>query len=380
MQENEEVWLNKFISESGICSRRDADKLIEQGLVTINKEIAQKGDQVFAGDKVRVNGKLIRPRRDDDLIFIALNKPVGIVSTTESVKDNIVKFVNHPSRIFPIGRLDKDSQGLIFLTNNGNVVNKILRAGNNHEKEYIVTVDKPLTDAVIAGLGNGVPIMGTVTKKCKVVKEGVKSFRITLVQGLNRQIRRMCEYFEYDVLKLERIRIMNITLKGIPLGEWRDLTEDEIDDIDLLTQESSSEFIPSANTKIKPTFGHTIPKKKYQEMENIPKAKEEKKPSKSDFRKPDFKKTEFKKPSDKKPLFVKITAASEEDGSEKPVYSKPYKPSGVKSTKPPSGKRIGKSKPKNAPKSGKPTLNRSAKPKTNAGRPGSGQRTKKGGY
>ncbi|MDU2783728.1 MAG: 23S rRNA pseudouridine(2604) synthase RluF, partial [Enterobacter sp.] len=185
-------------------------------------------------------------------VFIALNKPVGIVSTTEDgERDNIVDFVNHSSRIFPIGRLDKDSQGLIFLTNHGDLVNKILRAGNDHEKEYIVTVNKPVTDEFIRGMGAGVPILGTVTKKCKVKKEAPFAFRITLVQGLNRQIRRMCEHFGYEVTKLERTRIMNVSLSGIPLGEWRDLTGDELIELFKLIENSSSEAKPKAKAKPK---------------------------------------------------------------------------------------------------------------------------------
>lgn len=223
------IRLNKYISDSGLCSRRDADRFIEQGNVFINQQRAQIGDQVKAGDVVRVNGQIIEPYEEEDLIFIALNKPVGIVSTTEKAeRDNIVDYVAHSVRIFPIGRLDKDSQGLIFLTNNGDLVNKILRAGNNHEKEYIVTVNRPVTDEFIQGMSQGVPILGTRTKKCQVFKESPNSFRIILVQGLNRQIRRMAEYFGYEVTRLERIRIMNVDLKGLPVGEWRDLTEKEL--------------------------------------------------------------------------------------------------------------------------------------------------------
>jgi len=240
--------LNKYISESGICSRREADRFIEQGNVFINGKRATIGDQVKAGDVVKVNGRLIEPREADDLVLIALNKPVGIVSTTEDgERDNI----NHSKRVFPIGRLDKDSQGLIFLTNHGDLVNKILRAGNDHEKEYLVTVDKPVTDEFIRGMGAGVPILGTVTKKCKVKKEAPFVFRITLVQGLNRQIRRMCEHFGYEVTKLERTRIMNVSLTGIPLGEWRDLTDDELIDLFKLIENSSSEAKPKAKAKPK---------------------------------------------------------------------------------------------------------------------------------
>jgi 23S rRNA pseudouridine2604 synthase len=234
------IRINKFISESGFCSRREADRYIEQGLVFINERKATTGDQVKVGDSVRVNGKKLEPFQGEDIVFIALNKPVGVVSTTEeNERNNIVKFVNHSKRIFPIGRLDKESQGLIFLTNNGDMVNKILRAGNKHQKEYVVTVNKPLTESVITGMANGVPILGVTTKKCKVVQEGVNTFRITLIQGLNRQIRRMCEYFGYEVIKLERVRIMNIDLKGLPVGDWRDLTESEMKVIYSMLEESS---------------------------------------------------------------------------------------------------------------------------------------------
>ncbi|WP_086478846.1 23S rRNA pseudouridine(2604) synthase RluF [Oceanospirillum sanctuarii] len=242
MLPNTTTRLNKYISESGICSRRDADRFIEQGNVYINGKRAQVGDRVSHGDIVKVNGQLIEPPEHDDFIFIALNKPVGIVSTTEgSEKDNIVDYVGHSHRIFPIGRLDKDSQGLIFLTNNGDLVNKVLRAGNNHEKEYLVTVNRPISDEAVEGLANGVPILGTMTKKCPVVKEGPNQIRMTLVQGLNRQIRRMCEYFGYEVVKLERVRIMNVSLKGLALGDWRDLTEQELTELLKAVEDSSSE-------------------------------------------------------------------------------------------------------------------------------------------
>jgi len=239
MQQNS-IRINKFISESGFCSRREADRFIERGLVFINDRKANTGDQVKAGDSVRVNGQKLEPFQGEDIIFIALNKPVGIISTTEeNVRNNIVQFVNHSKRIFPIGRLDKESQGLIFLTNNGDMVNKILRAGNKHQKEYVVTVNKPLTQNVITAMANGVSILGVTTKKCKVVQEGVNTFRIILIQGLNRQIRRMCEHFGYEVVKLERVRIMNIDLKGLPAGDWRDLTESEMKVIYSMLEESS---------------------------------------------------------------------------------------------------------------------------------------------
>jgi 23S rRNA pseudouridine2604 synthase len=232
--------LNKYISESGLCSRRAADRYIEQGAVFINGRKAKVGDKVIFGDVVLVNGQTIEPQQAENSILIAFNKPVGITSTTEGgVKSNIVDYVNHSERVFPIGRLDKDSQGLIFLTNNGDLVNKILRAGNNHEKEYMVTVNKPLTPAFLEGMSKGVPILGVMTKKCKIWKESTFVFRITLIQGLNRQIRRMCEHFGFEVTKLERTRIMNVTLKGIPSGEWRELTPEEMETISQLVEKSS---------------------------------------------------------------------------------------------------------------------------------------------
>ena len=256
MLNNLSTRLNKYISESGICSRRDADRYIEQGQVFINGKRAAIGDQVFSGDQVKVNGRLIEPREADDLVLIALNKPIGIVSTTESgEKDNIVDFVNHSTRVFPIGRLDKDSQGIIFLTNHGDLVNKILRAGNDHEKEYLVTVNKLVTDEFVRGMSTGVPILGAMTKKCKVKKEAPFVFRITLVQGLNRQIRRMCEHFGYEVTKLERVRIMNVSLSGLPLGEWRDLTDDELIELFKSIEKSSSEAAPAKQTKAKAKSG-----------------------------------------------------------------------------------------------------------------------------
>lgn len=236
------VRLNKYISESGICSRREADRYIEQGLVLLNGRRARIGERVGPNDRVRVNGQDIEPRGGEEFVFIALNKPPGIVSTTDtSDKDNIIDFVNHSSRIFPIGRLDMDSQGLIFLTNNGDLVNKILRAGNNHEKEYLVTVSKPITDEFIAGMANGVPMLGTVTKRCKVSRESPFVFRITLVQGLNRQIRRMAEHFGYEVTRLERIRIMHVRLKGLPLGDWRELDKEELAQLLHAVKDSSGE-------------------------------------------------------------------------------------------------------------------------------------------
>jgi len=266
MNNNTATRLNKFISESGLCSRREADRFIEKGNVFINGKRAKIGDQVFAGDKVMVNGHNIEPKEESNFILLAFNKPVGITSTTESnVKDNIVDYVNHSERIFPIGRLDKDSSGLIFLTNNGDIVNKILRAGNKHEKEYLVTVNKPITDDFIFEMSNGVPILGVNTRKCKVRQISTFVFNIILIQGLNRQIRRMCEHFGYEVTKLERTRIMNINLKGIPTGEFRELDEDEMSGIMKSVEKSSSE----AASKPKNT------KKKTNSWEEIPELKQE---------------------------------------------------------------------------------------------------------
>lgn len=273
------VRLNKYISQSGMCSRREADRYIEQGKVFINGKKVGVGGQVYPGDKVEVNGNLIDPGENEALILIALNKPVGIVSTTEgSERSNIVDFIGHPTRIFPIGRLDKDSQGLIFLTNNGDLVNKILRAGNNHEKEYLVTVNKPITESFIKGMSSGVPILGAMTKKCKVEQVSTNVFNITLVQGLNRQIRRMCEHFEYEVTKLVRTRIMNINMKNLADGDWRDFSESEIKTLFKLIEGSSSEAKKTAQKKQQ--IKKKKPKKDYIEMEEAPKRKQHRKHNK----------------------------------------------------------------------------------------------------
>lgn len=241
MNQTLSIRLNKYISDSGLCSRREADRHIEQGKVFINGKRALVGQQVTRNDKVSVNGHIIESEGGKELVFLAFNKPVGITSTTEAeVRDNIIDYVNHSDRIFPIGRLDKDSQGLIFLTNNGDMVNKILRAGNKHEKEYLVTVDKPITAQFLRGMSEGVPLLGEMTKKCKVVEVSIFIFKIILIQGLNRQIRRMCEHFNFEVVKLERVRIMNINLANLPLGEWRQLTEQELAGIFKMLEKSSS--------------------------------------------------------------------------------------------------------------------------------------------
>jgi 23S rRNA pseudouridine2604 synthase len=238
---NELTRLNKYISQTGFCSRREADALIEQKRVTVNGKIPELGTKVSDADRVCVDGKPIKEKAEAH--YIAFNKPRGITCTTElHIKGNIIDYIGHPMRIFPIGRLDKDSEGLIFLTNDGDIVNKILRAGNNHEKEYIVNVDRPVTDDFIKRMSNGIPVLDTVTKKCFVERTGKHQFRIILTQGLNRQIRRMCAYLDYEVQRLKRIRIMNISLGGLPTGEWRDFTEKEVDMINKLVEHSSKTF------------------------------------------------------------------------------------------------------------------------------------------
>jgi len=219
--------LNKFISETGICSRREADALIEAGRVTVNGAVAALGTQVETADDVCIDGKAIGAAKKH--VYLALNKPPGITCTTERhVEGNIVDFVGHRERIFPIGRLDKDSEGLILLTNNGDIVNEILRQENDHEKEYVVTVDRPVTEIFLNGMATGVRILGTVTKPCKVKRVDRCTFKIILTQGLNRQIRRMCSFFGYKVVKLQRVRIINVTLDGLKLGQWRQLKHEEV--------------------------------------------------------------------------------------------------------------------------------------------------------
>jgi len=237
----ESTSLNKYISETGICSRREADKFIEGGRVTLNGVIAVKGNRVAEGDVVLLNGKPLRsnPKR----IYIAFHKPRGLTCTTDlRDKSNVVSYINHTQRIFPIGRLDKDSEGLIFLTNDGDIVNKILRSRNGHEKEYIVLVDKPLAPDFVRRMSNGIPILGTTTKQCAVEKKGQTTFRIILTQGLNRQIRRMCEYMGYEVKKLKRIRIMSMKMDDLAVGKWRYFTETEMKEIEELLEESTNSY------------------------------------------------------------------------------------------------------------------------------------------
>ncbi len=236
-EQNDSIRINKYISEKGLCSRREADELIRQGRVTINNEKAEMGSKVYPGDIVKLGGKSLKPKERP--VYLAFNKPPGIVSTTDQKeKDNIIDFINFPKRIFPIGRLDKESEGLIFLTSDGDIVNKILRAGNNHEKEYIVTVNKPITEGFVESMAKGVRILGTVTKKCKTTQMSRYMFRIILTEGMNRQIRRMCEVFGYEVVTLKRVRIMNVKLGSLPLGQWRYLTADELKTINKLIESS----------------------------------------------------------------------------------------------------------------------------------------------
>lgn len=238
MSDLKQTRINKYLSEVGYCSRRAADKLIEQGRITINGKVPEIGTKVIDGDDVRVDGEPVS-KSEEKPVYLAFNKPIGIVCTTDTrvEKDNIIDFINYPKRIFPIGRLDKPSEGLILLTDDGDIVNKILRARNGHEKEYIVTVDKPITSDFLQKMRNGIPILETITRKCEVEEISKYQFKIILTQGLNRQIRRMCEFLEYRVKKLRRIRIMNVKL-DMPLGKWRDLTSEELKEINRLVSDS----------------------------------------------------------------------------------------------------------------------------------------------
>lgn len=311
-----EYRLNKFISDSGYCSRREADKFIENGGVTVNGKKAHIGDRVFPGQKVKVNGYLIES--DVKPVYIAFNKPVGVVSTSDpNERDNIVDFISHEQRIFPIGRLDKDSQGLILLTNDGDIVNKVLRAGNNHKKVYTVMVNKPITEDFLTKMSQGVPILDRVTRKCEIEEINPYTFKISLIQGLNRQIRRMCEYLGYEVQKLERIQIMNIKLDRLGQGNWRDLTINELNGMfDMLEKSEKTEKSEAKSTK------KSSPKKSFSKSYN-----------------PNFKEGKIRKPTEsegEKDLSPK---------SKKEQYSKTGK---TKNTKPkvkgPGGPREGKSR------------------------------------
>lgn len=277
--------LNKYLSEAGYCSRREADKLIDQGRVTINNKVPEMGTKVKEGDEIRVDGELINEPKEKP-VYLAFHKPVGIVCTTaKNEKDNIIDYINYPKRIFPIGRLDKPSEGLIFLTSDGDIVNKILRARNNHEKEYIVTVNKLISPLFIKRMSNGIPILDTVTRKCEVEQISKYDFRIVLTQGLNRQIRRMCEYLGYEVTRLKRTRIMNVTL-DVPVGQWRYLTSSELQiinkDVDTSskTEEASviEEKSKSRNTQRSGRKTTATPHK------NVSKRKKEFKPTRNNQR------------------------------------------------------------------------------------------------
>lgn len=287
MNSKEGTRLNKYLSEIGFCSRREADKLIEGRKVKVNGQIANIGAKVFPGDKVMVNGQFI----DNDIeehVYIAFNKPVGIVCTTDTLneRNNIVDFIQHERRIFPIGRLDKDSEGLIFLTSDGDIVNKILRAGNKHEKEYIVTVDRPINKDFVIKMSNGVPILGATTKKCFVEQTKTDEFRIILTQGLNRQIRRMCEYLNYEVVRLKRVRIMNIKL-DVGQGNWRNLNQTEMAQIQsMLVGSSNSSPKAIKNQEAgKPSEIKSSSKKSITAMRSVPKRSESNKVKSPEFSK-----------------------------------------------------------------------------------------------
>ncbi|HEY9178891.1 MAG TPA: 23S rRNA pseudouridine(2604) synthase RluF [Flavipsychrobacter sp.] len=274
--DNDLISLNKFISSTGFCSRREADKLIEQGRVSVNNEPAYPATRVSPEDTVAIDGEVLKTKKKNQTIYMAFNKPVGITSTTD-LKDrtNIISYINYPKRIFPVGRLDKDSDGLILLTNDGDIVNKILRAGNFHEKEYIVTVNKAVTPDFIKQMGEGVPILGKKTRKCFVRQEGNRKFRIILTQGMNRQIRRMCQHLDYKVVTLTRVRIMNVKLANLPVGKWRLLNPQEVEDL--------NKMIASSSKTEEASIKQYIPKKKdvakTVKPETPKKVKEPKKPA-----------------------------------------------------------------------------------------------------
>lgn len=322
-----EYRLNKYISASGYCSRREADKYIANGQVTIDGKKATIGQQVLPGQRVRVSGELIENKIEP--VYIAFNKPLGVVSSTNpNEKDNIIEFIRHEQRIFPIGRLDKDSQGLILLTNDGDIVNKILRAGNNHKKDYVVTVDRPITEDFLTRMSQGVPILDRVTRRCEIVQINPYTFRISLIQGLNRQIRRMCEYFNYDVLKLERVQIMNIKLDKLGQGNWRDLTLSELEGLFDMLEESE-----------KTTKGKTAPSNKA-----FNRALEEH-DKRTNYRKANLAAQTVKKKNTGDAPKKAAPSAYFENPDEKPKHRKPQAPKG-------SGPRIGKQKatPKPKPK------------------------------
>jgi 23S rRNA pseudouridine2604 synthase len=255
------VRINKYLSEAGICSRREADRLIEEGKVTVDGIAAVMGTKVNGSQKICVHGKLVK--HEEKMVLLAFNKPVGIVCTTQKKeKNNIVDYIHYPQRIYPVGRLDKDSQGLILMTNNGDIVNKMMRAGNMHEKEYIVDVDKPITAEFLKGMAKGVPILDTLTRECKIEQIGKYTFRIIITQGLNRQIRRMCEYFGYQVIKLERIRIMNIALGNLKQGNYRNITKEELHQLEKRIKHSSNTTVNRENSPQKAFTSTRVRKRK----------------------------------------------------------------------------------------------------------------------
>lgn len=311
-----EYRLNKYISGSGYCSRREADQLIESGHVTIDGKRASIGMRVLPGQKVKVRGELIK--NEIEPVYIAFNKPVGVVSTTDTQeKDNIVDYISHEQRIFPIGRLDKDSQGLILLTNDGDIVNKILRVGNNHRKEYVVRVNKPITKDFLTKMSQGVPILDRVTRRCEITEINPYTFQISLIQGLNRQIRRMCEYFDYEVIKLERIQVMNIKLGSLGQGNWRDLTHQELEELFNLLEESKT----IAQSK-KPANSNKSMNRALQEYDV---------------------KTNYRKASSVSKLAGNSKSGKPKEKSTETTTEQPSKR--TKKKKEPSGLRIGKSKP-----------------------------------
>ena len=330
------ISLNKFISDTGYCSRREADRLIEAGRVLINNQVARMGNRYEPGDQVVVDGSIVKASKRDKHVMLAFNKPVGITTTTEeNIKDNIISFIGYPKRIFPIGRLDKDSEGLIFLTNDGDIVNKILRAGNQHEKEYAVRVHKPIDGAFLKSMSSGVPIMGTRTLPCKIRQTGKQTFTIILTQGLNRQIRKMCEYFGYEVTNLQRTRIMHIRLDKLAVGKWRYLSEVEMEMLQDLVSDSFSDpqkvKVPAAKPgKEKPVFDKkSFDWKSDNKMEKKPfERKTEKKGDKKSFGRKNDKKEDkkpFERKPDKKTSHEKTSKENNRKGRKEKPVEKSYK-------------------------------------------------------
>jgi 23S rRNA pseudouridine2604 synthase len=370
------ISLNKFISDTGYCSRREADNLITEGRVFLNNRPAVLGNRYKPGDTVEVDGSIITAAKKDKRVYLALNKPAGITTTTElHIKDNIISFVGYPKRIFPIGRLDKDSEGLILLTNDGDIINKILRADNNHEKEYIVRVNKPIDNAFIHQMSQGVPILDTVTLPCKVQPMGRQTFRITLTQGLNRQIRRMCEYLGYAVVGLQRVRIMNIKLDKLALGKWRYLSDAELSALmENLTDSTKVKTVGKPTERKGKTATHTPPPHKQGNGEQAVKGKGAKPTAKDG--KPHTGKKDSK--SWKKESAAHTTSAPKRGDRDKAGKFKGTKPA-TKDGKPQTGKKEAKSwKKDNAGQ--KPTKDRKSqhgRPEKNTGKEKKSHESKK---